>query len=728
MNTLHPLLRRQLGRAGLSDAGTLPSPEGWGELLERVSRAYTEADHDRYTIERSLEISSREMGELHRQLCAERDLSQAVLRSVSDGLCHVDRDWRVRFINPEGERLLGWSSQELMGRSLFDLLQLPEGAGNLTELGMVLASGTPLRSEDGVIARRDAETFPASFVLGPMVKEGEIVGAVLVFRDITARKAEERELFEARNQAEAASRAKSEFLANMSHEIRTPMNGVIGMCELLTGTALDPVQADYAQTIRSSANALLAIINDILDFSKIEAGKYELESFDFDVRQVVEEVAILLADQAQTKGIELICVVHQDVPRYLKGDPGRLRQILTNLVGNAVKFTDAGEVVVRTTMGAHGDDGVTLHFDVRDTGPGIPGDKLERLFQSFSQVDTSSTRRFGGTGLGLAISKRLAELMGGTVGVESRFGEGSTFWFTARLGPAAHTARPDAPRVELAGRRVLVVDDNETNCKLLRHLLESWGISCTSCGDPLRALGMLLQSVTIADPFDLAIIDMQMPAMDGIDLARVIRADARFTALPIVMLTSLGERGHGERAQDAGIDAFLTKPVRQSHLFECLAAISNPERAPPRDGAPPPERSPAPAERPAAPPPGAAPRVLVAEDHPVNQRVAVAMLSRLGYQADVVGTGEEALGALAQREYAAILMDCQMPEMDGYQATREIRRLPGPRGRIPIIAMTANAMAGDRELSLAAGMNDHLSKPVRSSELEPTLRRWVRAS
>lgn len=641
------------------------------------------------------------------------ELSANILRSIGDLVIVADGTGNVVYVSPSVKTLLGYEPAELLGAGWWSIIQ---------DDAVLIADE---RQELAQMARGEKAIDDTVFETRVRHQNGEIRWLVIkdakgpgdlligVGHDITERKQMEQALAQARDQAMESSRLKSEFLATMSHEIRTPMNSIIGMSEMLLDDVLTPSQSELATIVHQSATALLTIINDILDFSKIEAGRFVLDSADFDLFATVEGSVELLASKARDKKLSLMSFLSPVIPRRLRGDAGRLRQILVNLIGNAVKFTERGEIIVRVELQEQREHNVQLRFIVSDTGIGINEAARRRLFQPFTQADGSTTRKYGGTGLGLAISKRLVEMMDGEIGVESEEGQGSTFWFTARLERLEVAV---TRKVDLQGLRVLVVDDLKTHRDIVTRYLASWEITAVAAGGGKEALALLRQTAAARDPFQVAIVDMRMPDMDGWQLARAVQHDPLLVATRLLLLTAFDERGIGEQALQAGFAAYLTKPVRQSNLYDALThVLGEPVSKPSTSPDPKPNTV------------GHTLRILVAEDNPVNQRVAVLQLSKLGYAIQMVDSGSEAIRAVIANpdEYALVLMDCQMPEMDGFEATHAIRKSELSSGRhIPIIAMTANAMEGDRERCLAAGMDDYISKPVKLEHLENVIKKW----
>ena len=646
------------------------------------------------------------------ELMRQKEFFESLVQNSPAAIVVLDNDEKIISCNPAFENLYGYKEDEIRGVLIDTLITTEETHAEAQEYTHQVMRTTV--HAFGKRRRKDHSLVDVEILGVPVMVAGEKVGALAIYHDIS-------ELVKARKQAEESSRTKSEFLANMSHEIRTPMNGVIGMLELALDTQLTSEQRDYLQTSLQSAEALLTLLNDILDFSKIEAGRLEFESINFSLRNAVEDVAYTLAKRAQDKGLELACLIHPDINTDLRGDPGRLRQILVNLVGNAIKFTHQGEVVIRAEATEETETHTVVHFAVQDTGIGIPVERQGAVFDRFTQADGSTTRKYGGTGLGLAISRQLVEAMGGRIGVESSPGIGSTFWFDLTFEKQPRKKPVTGPLtlgpVNLTQARILIVDDNQTNRMVLTKNVEALGSRVEAVSSGAKGLEILRNAQRARDPFHVVLLDMQMPGMDGEQTARAIKSDPAVKEVKILILTSMGQRGDAARMESLGCSGYLLKPVKQQMLFDAIIAVLNREE----DSEP-----------------GLITRhvlseqrklglrILLAEDNPINQKLAVILLQKAGYSVDAVDNGALAVQKVRNQQYNAVLMDVQMPELDGFEATQQIRELERETGgHIPIIAMTAHAMQGDRERCLAAGMDDYVTKPLEPKVLFSALDRWA---
>ncbi|HWQ45767.1 MAG TPA: response regulator, partial [Longilinea sp.] len=625
----------------------------------------------------------------------------------------LDDEGKITSCNPAFEKLYGYTSDEVIGKDLDSLVTQPEKVNEAIELTHKVAEGAV--HDIGKRKRKDGTLVDVEIFGVPIVVNGQKVASLGLYHDIS-------DLMQARREAEEANSAKSEFLANMSHEIRTPMNGVIGMLELTLDTQLTAEQRDFLTVSMQSAELLLGLINDILDFSKIEAKKLVLENIDFNLRNTVEDIAFTLAKKAQDKGLELACLIHPDLLSDIRGDPARIRQIIVNLAGNAIKFTQQGEIFIRAEPLEETEKEVKIHFSVQDTGIGIPLERQEHVFDRFTQADGSTTRKYGGTGLGLAICKQLVDLMKGQIGVTSIPGDGSTFWFdvTFEKQPKGKS-KPIvvASPVELEDVHILGVDDNATNRMILTKVVEGFGCRIDVAASGEEGLIKLQAAKNARDPYKIVLLDMQMPELDGEQTAKLIKVDPSLSDLKIVILTSMGQRGDAIRMEALGCNGYLLKPVKQQVLKDMLISVMGcKEDEKPvlvtrhilseqrRQGM----------------------TILLAEDNPVNQRLAVILLQKAGYSVDAVTNGLQAVEQVKKKTYQAVLMDVQMPELDGFEATQRIREWEkGTGGHIPIIAMTAYALKGDQERCLEAGMDDYTMKPLNMQAFLKTIDTWTQS-
>jgi len=722
---------------------------GTGDEIEQLANEFNKMA-DKLAVSR--ESLEQQVVARTAELRREKEFSENVIETANNFLMVLDRNANLVLFNRFAQELTGYGHAEVIGKNALDIFLPEREKGRIAGIFRSGMKGDIHGEIESTIVCKDGKERLLLWS-NSVLKDGKgnPIGVLLIGNDITTRKRALENLEKAKNEAErakaeaeqmniqlqkaiamaeemavaaeAANKAKSAFLANMSHEIRTPLHGVMGMIELAQDTVRHDEQQDYLAAAKQSAETLMKVINDILDFSKMEAGKLELDITDFDLHSVVEGAADMVAAKAEKKRLELACMIHQDVPAHLRGDPGRLRQVLLNLLDNALKFTEKGEVVVAVQIEDRSDKKASLLFSVTDTGIGIAEDHRQQIFEKFVQLDGSITRRYGGTGLGLAISKQLVELMGGEIGMESRMGKGSRFWFKVPLEVQDYVPGEEEWRIpDISGMRVLVVDDNETNRTVLHKMFESFGCVPQSVSSGRLAISAINEAVKSGNPFKFVLLDYKMPEMDGEQTARGILADEKNRDVKIIMLTSAGKRGDVARFEQIGCAGYLTKPVKQSQLFDTLVTILSGTGEGGKGGSAArivTEHSTTRVRM------ARGKKLLLVEDNLINQKLAIGLLTKAGYSCDLAKNGQEAVEAVMDKKYDLVLMDVQMPEMDGFEATRIIREKEGAERHTPIIAMTAHAMAGDREKCIEAGMDDYLSKPLKRDDAFDVISKWL---